>query len=89
MTHAVTIEESDRQVILLALAVLSIQRPGWLAYLREVAKKMAGAHPDGPANCEKMFNDFRVYNMPIGLDTINKQHALKVLKMNKQINKSG
>jgi hypothetical protein len=60
--HLVFLEESDRQAILLALALTSLQRPGWEFMLRGIAKKMAGRHPVGPANCEEMYEKFRIHN---------------------------
>lgn len=38
----VTIEEEERQSILLALAELSLRRPGWLDHLGRVADKFHG-----------------------------------------------
>lgn len=35
----VTIEEADRQMVLLALAELWVKRPGWHYAIEEVAKK--------------------------------------------------
>ncbi len=45
-----TIEEEDRQMILLALAELSLRRPGWLDALGRVADKFHG---------REMFDGFR------------------------------
>jgi hypothetical protein len=44
------LEESDRQAVLLAIAKLSIERPGWLVYLTETAAKLG---PTGVADFEK------------------------------------
>jgi hypothetical protein len=46
-----TLEESDRQVILLAIAELDLSRPGWNHYLGEVADKFEG---------REMFDGFKV-----------------------------
>lgn len=46
----VTIEEEDRQSILLALAELSLRRPGWLDHLGRVADRFGG---------REMFDGFR------------------------------
>ena len=46
------IDESDRQVILLAIAHLAVQRPGWNTYLKTVALKFKG---------EEMFEEFKKY----------------------------
>ena len=39
---AVVLEESGRQLVLMALAHLSLERPGWDAALKEVAEQMKG-----------------------------------------------
>lgn len=46
----VTIEEEERQTTLLALAELSLRRPGWLDHLERIADKFSG---------RKMFDGFR------------------------------
>jgi len=48
--------EEDRQLLLLGLAVLAIQRPGFKYACGEVAKKYHG---------EQMFEDFIRYNTPV------------------------
>jgi hypothetical protein len=48
--HHVDLDESQRQAVLLALAQLSISRPGWLIMLREIAEQFCGA---------SMFDKFR------------------------------
>jgi hypothetical protein len=40
--HTVTIDEEQRQLVLLALAQLSLERPGWHHALGEVAKRFPG-----------------------------------------------
>lgn len=54
--------ESDRQAILLSLALCSLQRPGWENYMRSIARTLHG---------ETMFDEFRKYNaddvLPAGL----------------------
>lgn len=47
------LDESDRQAILLALAVLALQRPGWDTYLGEIAKRFHG---------REMWRQFKTYN---------------------------
>lgn len=44
------IDEGDRQMIVLALAHLSIERPGWLYCHEEIAKRLCGS---------EMFAEFR------------------------------
>lgn len=52
------IEECDRQLLLLGLALMAIQRPGFKYAAQEAAKKLLG---------EQMFLDFIKYNtMPDG-----------------------
>jgi hypothetical protein len=46
-------DESDRQMILLGLALLSLQRPGWVVACEMIAKKLKG---------ETMFREFRTFN---------------------------
>lgn len=46
------LEQSDRQMVLLALAELSIRRPGWNYAAREVAKKLG-------VEAETMFDMFK------------------------------
>jgi hypothetical protein len=48
--HTFEIPEEDRQAVVLAIAKLSLERPGWLEYLREIAGRLRG---------EAMFDDFR------------------------------
>jgi hypothetical protein len=54
--HAIEIEEGDRQLILLALAVLGLQRPGFDHALRAIARQL----PD--ARAEEMYDAFRASN---------------------------
>lgn len=39
-THTITIDEGERQAILLALAHTTVERPGWEYMYTEIAKKM-------------------------------------------------
>lgn len=54
--HTIEIDEGQRQSILLALAELSIGRPGWVHMLNEIALKMDNTTPEGNA---EMFEEFR------------------------------
>jgi hypothetical protein len=47
------IDEEQRQLVLLALAILSLQRPGWDQVLRETARKFHG---------EEMYDSFVAAN---------------------------
>jgi hypothetical protein len=40
----IDLPKSERDACLLALAVLATQRPGWYAYLREIAEKYLGQY---------------------------------------------
>lgn len=42
MTHTITIDESQRQMIMLALAKLRMERPGWDYALGEIAERFPG-----------------------------------------------
>lgn len=42
MTHTVTISEEDRQVLLLALALVAHERTGWEWLAGEIAEKLSG-----------------------------------------------
>ncbi len=50
----VEIDESQRQMTVMALAHLSVQRPGWNMALSEIAKKMD--NPD-----LQMYRDFQTF----------------------------
>ena len=41
--HVFEIEEADRQALVLAIAKLTISRPGWNAMLRRIAESLSGA----------------------------------------------
>lgn len=40
MRHTFTVDESDRQALVLAVALLALQRPGWDHYLGTIAAKL-------------------------------------------------
>jgi hypothetical protein len=54
-------EEGQRQMTLLALAKLSIERPGWLWALEQVALLMDDPEPDGKPY---LFEEFRRIHAP-------------------------
>jgi len=56
LSHTFTIPEEDRQLILLALALMSLRRPGFEYAAREAAKRLSG---------EEMFDSFRRSNEDI------------------------
>jgi hypothetical protein len=45
MSHIITIDESQRQLLLMALAHLAVERPGFDCALREIADKMDNPGP--------------------------------------------
>lgn len=51
------LNDADLQAVMLALALLSYQRPGWLEYLRGIAHKP-------PFNASPMFENFRTIHAP-------------------------
>ena len=55
MGITVALEEGERQAVLLALAELSLARPGWVPFLEGIAMKMDN-HLEGKA---EMFEAFR------------------------------
>jgi hypothetical protein len=50
-------EEGDRQLVLLSLALCSVQRPGFYYALAKIADQFDGRH---------MFDEFRRLNAPPG-----------------------
>lgn len=65
--HQVSLEEGQRQMIIIALAELSIDRPGWTNDLEEIALLMDNKDENGYA---KMFEKLRQNH------TRNLRHAL-------------
>jgi hypothetical protein len=51
--RAITLDESDRQLVMLALAILSLDRPGWHWTLGRLAEIYSG---------REMFEEFRRLN---------------------------
>jgi hypothetical protein len=54
--HDIQIDEGQRQMMLLALAKLSIERPGWLTAIEELALKMDNRTADGKP---ELLHEFR------------------------------
>lgn len=54
--HTITIDEGQRQAILLAIAHLGITRPGWDYMLTQIALQMDNKRPDGEP---QMFREFQ------------------------------
>lgn len=59
------ITEEQRQGIILAVAVLSLLRPGWLDFLEDISR-VFGGRSEGKEG-RTMFDDFRKYNSPLAL----------------------
>jgi len=81
----VTLDESERQAVLLALARLSVECPGWQMMLGEIAQKFEG---------QKMFEEFRTYaGAPPGFpkdrgnvfEVVRHQDTVVVLNMNPEM----
>src|ERR1017187_6197328 len=59
MTHAVSIDEEQRQLVLLALATLALERPGFDYALTNIALLIDNHRPDGAA---EMYEGFKALN---------------------------
>lgn len=55
-SHTITIDDGQRQLIIMALAHLSMESPGWIYALEEIALKMDNQTDDGRP---QMFESFR------------------------------
>lgn len=62
MRHTASVEEGQRQLLLLALAKLSRERPGFDFALNELAQHFDNVGPDGRA---QMFDQFRGIHAPL------------------------
>ena len=47
-SHALMIDEGERQATLMALAHLAVERPGWDIMLSEIASRIDNPTEDGP-----------------------------------------
>jgi hypothetical protein len=45
MEHKLELEESDRQIVLMALAHLAVERPGWNYALSQIAQRIDNPGP--------------------------------------------
>jgi hypothetical protein len=70
-THVISIDESQRQLVLLALATLTLERPGFDYALAEIAKLMDNRTPDDKA---EMYEEFKSLN----LDKFGPQSAIQL-----------
>lgn len=71
MTHTVTITESERQAIMLALGKLCNERPGWDYFLGEIATKF----PDGLAMYQQ-FRDMEANHLLESIGGMGNEHKL-------------
>jgi hypothetical protein len=62
----VQLEEGQRQMVLLALAKLSVERPGWLRAIEELALKMDFRNAQGRPGLLHQFRRFREGHGPEG-----------------------
>lgn len=53
--HPIEIEEGERQMLILSLALCSLLRPGFHVYAKEIATKLHGGSAE-------MFDHFRKFN---------------------------
>lgn len=66
-THTFTVEEGQRQMILQALAMMAVDRPGWDYAANEIAKLMDNV-VDDKAQTYYMLKKYADLDMPIKLD---------------------
>lgn len=64
--HHIEVDTDERDALLLALAVLSLDRPGMLEFLQRVAGLVGGAGPNANGGesfhaGQRMFNTFRAF----------------------------
>jgi len=77
------LDEGQRQLVLLALAKLSIERPGWLDAIEEIARPMDNDNDGKP----ELLHNFRTLHadstLPIALDESIKlqSHYARLLNM--------
>ena len=64
--HAIQLEEGQRQMVLLALAKLSIERPGWLDAIEELALRMDNRDPQGHPEMLYAFRRIHAPDTPYG-----------------------
>lgn len=58
MRHTFTIEEADRQALVLALALLALHRPGWNYYCGTVAMQLGDP-------CRALYRGFQEANRDV------------------------
>jgi hypothetical protein len=63
MEHRLELDEGDRQLVLMALAHLSVERPGWDDALQRIAIRIDNTNPDGRP---RMYDEFRLLHQNQG-----------------------
>ena len=58
--HALALDEGERQMVLMALAHLALERPGWDDALSRIAVKVDNATPAGRPELYDNFKAFKV-----------------------------
>jgi hypothetical protein len=69
MTHTIEIEEGDRQLILLALAKLSVERPGFLDTIERIALTMDNRDANGEPQLLSQLRAIHAQPHPADLST--------------------
>ena len=79
-THSFTIAEEQRQMIILALARLAIDRPGWLHACNETALQMDNRLPGGKAEMFHNFLKLRISNVVERLEGQLPTHRVSMIE---------
>jgi hypothetical protein len=67
LEHSILVDESQRQAILMALAHLAVERPGWDTMLRTIAKKMDGGECPVYSEFKKLHRE-KVVDLQSGIE---------------------
>lgn len=78
-SHTITITEEDRQMIIMALARLAIDRPGWLQACNDVALQMDNRLPGDEAEMFHGFLKFRLSHVVERLEGQQPTHRVSTL----------
>lgn len=65
-THILPVDEGERQAVLMALAHLACERPGWDWMLSEIAKRVDNVEDDRPA----LFDRFKEIRQRLHTDVV-------------------
>jgi hypothetical protein len=80
--HTIELDEGQRQMVLLALAKLSIERPGWLYAIEELALTMDNTSAQGKP--ELLHNFRRLFDYGVDHDALLLARELRQPQGNKQ-----